>query len=95
MTKKNLVNLIAIKLDKPRTEVSEVISQLIREIVNTVSTGNRVELRNFGIFEAVHRKQKIGRNPRNSEVDIVIPACHVVKFSAGKNFEALIKSVLD
>jgi integration host factor subunit beta len=39
----------------------------------------------------VERKQKIGRNPKNAAVPIVIPARKAVKFTPGKKMRKLIE----
>jgi nucleoid DNA-binding protein len=50
-----------------------------------------LEFRDFGVFEIVERKQKIGRNPKNAAVPIVIPARAAVKFTPGKKMKELVE----
>jgi len=56
-----------------------------------LSDGDRLEFRDFGVFEVVKRKQKIGRNPKNASVPIVIPERRAVKFTPGKRMKHLIE----
>jgi integration host factor subunit beta len=50
-----------------------------------------LEFRDFGVFEVVERKQKIGRNPKKAEEPIVIPARNAVKFTPGKKMRKRIE----
>ena len=52
--------------------------------------GDRLEFLDFGVFEIVERKQKIGCNPKNAGVPIVIPARLAVRFTPGKKMRKLI-----
>jgi nucleoid DNA-binding protein len=52
-----------------------------------------LEFRDFGVFEIVERKQKIGRNPKNAAVPIVIPARPAVKFTPGKKMKKVIEKL--
>ena len=60
-------------------------------MTDSLSKGDRLEFRDFGVFEIVERKQKIGRNPKNASVPIIIPARLAVKFTAGKKMKKLIE----
>ena len=84
VTKKNLIQKISQKLNLHPKEVGEVIQNFLDSITGALSKGDRLEFRDFGVFEVVERKKKIGRNPKNASVPIVIPARKAVKFTAGK-----------
>ena len=53
-------------------------------IAESLSKGDKVELRNFGVFDVKTRKARVGRNPNEPETDVPIPARSVVKFKPGK-----------
>ena len=57
-------------------------------IMEGLTNGKNIELRNFGVFELQVRKQRVGRNPNQPETDVVIPRRAVVKFKAGKEMKA-------
>jgi nucleoid DNA-binding protein len=54
--------------------------------------GHRFEFRDFGVFEVVRRKAKIGRNPKSPETPIPIPARKAMKFSLGRKFKRLVSN---
>ena len=74
------------------SDVRHVIQSFLDKMTDSLSHGNRLEFRDFGVFEVVKRKQKIGRNPKNAAVPIIIPARLAVKFTPGKKMRKLIDS---
>jgi nucleoid DNA-binding protein len=69
-----------------------VVQMTFDAITQTLAKNDRVELRDFGVFEAVVRKARVGRNPNNPEIDVPIPRRAVVKFKAGKTMrESVLK----
>jgi len=93
VTKKGLVAAIAAQAKLHPTQVREVIQGLLEQITEALERGERLELRDFGVFEVVTRKQKVGRNPKNAAVPIIIPERRVVKFTAGKRMRRRIREV--
>ncbi|CDR33718.1 HU family DNA-binding protein [Criblamydia sequanensis] len=91
MTKKKLINSIAQEKGIHPSDVRHVIQAFLDKMTNSLSQGDRLEFRDFGVFEVVKRKQKIGRNPKNAAVPIVIPERLAVKFTPGKKMRKLIE----
>jgi integration host factor subunit beta len=91
MTKKKIINTISQDEGIHPNDVRHVIQAFLDTMVDCLSDGLRLEFRDFGIFEIVERKQKIGRNPKKAENPIIIPACLAVKFTPGKKMKKLIK----
>lgn len=91
MTKKKLINSISAEKGIHPNDVRHVIQAFLDKMTDCLSQGDRLEFRDFGVFEVVERKQKIGRNPKNASVPIVIPARPAVKFTPGKKMRSLIE----
>lgn len=91
VTKKHLINKIAQKRGMHPNEVRGVIQAFLDTMTQCLAEGQRLEFRDFGVFEIVVRKQKVGRNPKNAAVPIIIPARSAVKFTAGKKMRQLIE----
>lgn len=91
ITKKKLVQMISQQQGVHPNEVRNVIQAFLDQMADYLSHGDRIEFRDFGVFEIVERKQKIGRNPKNASVPIVIPARRAVKFTAGKKMKVMIE----
>ncbi len=90
MTKRDLVIRISEETGLIQQDVYAVIQKTLDYIVDSLTKGETVEFRNFGVFEVRKRKQRIGRNP-NKPVQVVnIPERKVVKFKPGKIMKQLI-----
>ena len=68
--------------------MKEIVQLTLDAIARALSSGQNVELRNFGVFQIQVRKARIGRNPNKPETDVIIPTRAVVKFKAGKELKA-------
>ena len=84
MTKRNLVEKIAQKTGLIQKDVGIVVQKLLDALADEIAAGHTVELRDFGVFTVVIRKQRAGRNPKHPEKTVTIPARAVTKFSTGK-----------
>lgn len=92
VTKKALISKISHKCGTHPDEVKPIVQSTLDCIIYYLSCGKRLEFRDFGVFEIVTRKKKIGRNPKNATVSIVIPERKAVKFTPGKKMKNLIET---
>ena len=84
LTKRDLVLRICEDTDQVQQHVFDIVQRTLDHIVKALSNGEKVELRNFGIFEVRVRKARIGRNPSAPGTQVPIPERCVVKFKAGR-----------
>jgi len=92
VTKKRLIQVISQAKGLHPNDVRNVIQAFLDSMTDSLAEGDRLEFRDFGVFEIVERKKKIGRNPKNAGVPIVIPARKAVKFTPGKRMKQLIEN---
>ncbi len=88
LTKRDLVVRISEETDLVQQQVFEVVQKTLDYIAESLAKGEKVELRNFGVFEVKVRKARVGRNPNAPEKDVTIPQRTMVKFKAGKEMRA-------
>jgi nucleoid DNA-binding protein len=88
LTKRDLVTRISEETNMRQQDVLTVVQKTLDYIAEALSKGDKVELRNFGVFEVKVRKARIGRNPNAPETDVPIPERSVVKFKPGKEMRA-------
>src|SRR6188472_1303575 len=69
-------------------QVLDVVQKTLDYIAEALAKGDKVELRNFGVFEVKVRKARVGRNPNSPATDVPIPERSVVKFKPGKEMRA-------
>ncbi len=90
MTKKEIVTKIADRTDIKQVDVKKVVQLTLDIIVDSLSKGETVELRNFGIFKVKSRKARLGRNPKTGE-SVQIPEKKAVTFKAGLMMKEKVK----
>ena len=83
VSKKDLVNQIADNTQTKRIMVKRVIQAFLNEIINELSKGNRLEFRDFGVFETRTRAARTAQNPKTLE-RVEVPAKRTVKFKMGR-----------
>ena len=84
LTKRDLVLRISNEDGLGQQQVYNVVQKTLDYISEALAKGDKVELRNFGVFEVKIRKARVGRNPNKPETDVPIPSRAMVKFKAGK-----------
>ncbi len=88
LTKRDLVVRISEETNLVQQAVLIVVQKTLDHIAEALARGDKVELRNFGVFEVKVRKARIGRNPNAPATDVPIPERSVVKFKPGKEMRA-------
>jgi integration host factor subunit beta len=82
-TKKNLIDRIAEQTGTQQKLVKTVVQQFFDEITSELAQGNRLEFRNFGVFETKTIPARTARNPRTSQ-KVQVPAKRRVFFRPGR-----------
>ncbi len=83
ITKKELVNRISDQTGQTKVVVKDILQKFLDEIIDELAHGNRLEFREFGVFEVRERAARVAQNPRTLE-KVVVPAKRVVKFKVGR-----------
>ncbi|MDP2937830.1 MAG: HU family DNA-binding protein [Candidatus Omnitrophota bacterium] len=82
MTKKDIILKVSDETNLKQIDVKKVVQKTLDCIVEALIRGEKIELRNFGVFKIKQRKSRIGRNPRTGQV-IPVPPRKVVVFKPG------------
>ena len=83
ISKRDLVDRIAETTQSKRTTVMAVVQHLLDEITTELAQDNRLEFRDFGVFEPRTRQARTAQNPKTLE-KIEVPARRTVKFKMGR-----------
>src|SRR5437763_7424262 len=83
ITKKELIDRIADGTGHRRVQVKRVIQQFLDEVIAELGRGNRLEFRDFGVFETKLRKARKAQNPKTLE-PVAVPEKRTVKFKVGR-----------
>jgi len=88
-TKKELTNTIAEKIKQRQMLVRDIVQAFLDASIDELAKGNRLEFRDFGVFETVSRAARKARNPKTGAV-VEVPPKTVVDFKMGKRMKAII-----
>lgn len=86
MNKTELINAMSEKMGTTKKAATEAIESFVETVVETVTTGEEVNISGLGKFSVVERAEREGRNPATGET-ITIAASKAPKFKAGKAFK--------
>ncbi len=91
ISKKDLVDRIAEETQSKRTTVKAVVQQLLDEITSELAHNNRLEFRDFGVFETRTREARTAQNPKTMK-KVQVPAKRTVKFKMGRMMRGKLNS---
>ncbi len=84
MTKSELIELIASRQTQLSTkDVELAVKTILEHMSQTLSTGERIEIRGFGSFSLHYREPRKGRNPKTGDA-VQLTGKYVPHFKPGK-----------
>lgn len=94
MTKSELVEIIAGKQSQLSVKDVELAVKTIIDLMSeTLSSGQRIEIRGFGSFSLHYRSPRVGRNPKTGD-SVTLEAKHVPHFKPGKELRDVVNDSL-
>jgi len=94
ITKKELIDRIAEQTNNKRVVVKQIIQSFLDQIVDELGNGNRLEFRDFGVFESKQRAARVAQNPKTLE-RVQVPGKRTVKFKIGRLMKAKLANQVD
>ena len=88
MIKLDIINEVVNKTGITKTKAELAVETVFESMRRSLSKGDRIELRGFGVFNVRPRKTGIGRNPRTGE-QVNIPPGKAIRFKPGKELQTL------
>ena len=89
VTKKELVERIAGSTGQKRTAVRQVLQEFLDQVIVELGQDNRLEFRDFGVFEVKRRQGRMAQNPRTLE-PVWAPAKRTVRFKSGRRMREVL-----
>lgn len=83
VTKKDLVDRISEVTRTKRVVVKQIVQTFLDLIIDELGEGNRLEFRDFGVFELRERAARLAQNPKTME-KVRVPNKRTVKFKVGR-----------
>jgi len=90
VTKRELVNRITNKLGCKQELVKKVVQKFMDEVIDELCSGNRLEFREFGVFETKDRAARRAQNPKTLQ-PVQVPPRRVVRFKVGRMMKLKLK----
>lgn len=92
MTKKEIVKTISDEIGLTQLKTKEIVQKTFDAIIDALVEEERIELRNFGVFEVKRRAARKARNPRTG-AKVFVPEKYVVTFKPGKEMEERVREL--
>jgi len=93
MTKAELVDEVARVVQLTKKQAETIVNIVFDSIVDSLRSGQKIELRGFGSFRLRSRKSRTGRNPKTGE-KVEVPSKKIPYFKPGKELKELINKAL-
>jgi len=92
ITKKQLVERISMETRQTKIRTKEIVQLFLDAIIVELENNNRIELRDFGVFEVRERRARVGRNPRTGDI-VKVEARRVVTFKVGRKMKQNVSDI--
>src|SRR5204863_2762698 len=93
MTKAELVDEVARVVQLTKKQAETIVNIVFDSIVDSLRSGQKIELRGFGSFRLRSRKSRTGRNPKTGE-KVEVPSKKIPYFKPGKELKELINKAM-
>jgi len=93
IAKRTIAERIAERHGLGQVQTLQVIQAFLDEVVNELAKGNRLEFRDFGVFETVTRKARTALNPKTLE-KVPVKSRTVVKFKVGRLLKERVENLI-
>ncbi|MBN2369063.1 MAG: integration host factor subunit beta [Vicinamibacteria bacterium] len=88
MIKMDIINEVSKAADITKVKAEVAVEAVLDAMKTAMMSGERIELRGFGVFLVRPRKRGIGRNPRTGK-EVRIPPGRTIRFKPGKDLQNL------
>ncbi|PID55112.1 MAG: integration host factor subunit beta [Gammaproteobacteria bacterium] len=95
MTKSELIELMAERQDQlSAKDVELAVKTILEQMAQTLSQGERIEIRGFGSFSLHYREPRRGRNPKTGDA-VELTGKHVPHFKPGKELRERVNNAMN
>ncbi len=91
-TKKEIIDRIAAKTQIHRDEVKTIVTAFLAQVIDEVGQGNRLEFRDFGVFEVRVRGPRQAQNPKTLS-PVMVEKKRTVKFKVGRRMREVLGQI--
>jgi integration host factor subunit beta len=89
MTKAELIEEVSRVVEMTRKDSEVIVETIFESIVNSLHSGDKIEIRGFGSFRTRQRQPRIGRNPKTG-TRVEVPSKRIPYFKPSKELRDLV-----
>jgi len=86
LKKKDIAKNISLNIGISSLYSSKIFNDIIKLIISILKSKKKINIKNFGGFSSLDKKQRLGRNPKNKKTHIIEKRT-VITFSASNNLK--------
>ena len=87
--KKEIIYSLKSSIGTSYTNIQKITDDIIDILTNILIDQKKINIKNFGSFNIVHKNERIGRNPKTKE-EFTITSRNAVKFKPSKEFKQIV-----
>jgi integration host factor subunit beta len=91
LTKADLIEEVLRITELPRKESETIVETIFDSIIESLQSGDKIEIRGFGSFRTRQRRGRIGRNPKTGE-KVEVPPKKIPFFKPSKELKDFVNS---
>ena len=89
MTKADLIEEVSRVVEMTRKESEVIVEAIFDSVVQSLTDGDKIEIRGFGSFRTRQRQSRVGRNPKTG-ARVEVPAKRIPYFKPSKELKDLV-----
>src|SRR5271169_3191511 len=91
MTKAELIEEVSKVVEMTRKDSEIIVETIFDSIVNSLHSGDKIEIRGFGSFRTRQRQPRVGRNPKTG-ARVEVPSKRIPYFKPSKELRDLVNN---
>src|ERR1700723_2326177 len=91
LTKADLIEEVLRVTELPRKESETIVETIFDSIIESLQSGDKIEIRGFGSFRTRQRRGRIGRNPKTGE-KVEVPPKKIPFFKPSKELKDFVNT---
>jgi integration host factor subunit beta len=91
LTKADLIEEVLRITELPRKESETIVETIFDSIIESLQSGDKIEIRGFGSFRTRQRRGRVGRNPKTGE-KVEVPPKKIPFFKPSKELKDFVNS---
>ena len=91
LTKADLIEEVPRITELPRKESETIVETIFDSIIESLQSGDKIEIRGFGSFRTRQRRGRVGRNPKTGE-KVEVPPKKIPFFKPSKELKDFVNS---